>query len=376
VMAALAVILFAGFLFLRRNRLLLLDDRVLLLLLILFTANNVVSSLLSIEKGSSTLLSLLWFLVILIPVSLSRFGLKDREEFIGRWIEPAAICILLVIFLFMSARFGTMLLREGFIFKRIGFRFLGTSTTADMVVMLGAVGYGWFRKKEEPKYLWAGFIYLLLGGFSIFLTLDRGGMAAYFVVMVILLAHDYRRLIILMVMAGVLVYLATRLPKLYNIRYLFDYLYLRYRLLQILKGHQLASFRSAWFIIRDHWLLGVGTNNFNAFSKLYGRPWGYAHNFILQFWAENGLFGMVFGLSIIGLFIRRWIRTLRDSRLRFSLLGVGAGFVGILVGNLTNSTLWLLQVALPFWALAGIIGSVYGDAFGRNGASGAAERRS
>jgi len=126
-----------------------------------------------------------------------------------------------------------------------------------------------------------------------------------------------------------------------GLKHLFDFLYSKQSLERLMNVGQFASFRAAWGMIKNHWLMGVGTNNFSAFSKQYGihRWYAYAHNFILQFWAENGLFGMIFGLSIIGLVIYRWLKSFRRYRYKYIALGLGASFIGMLVGNLTNSTI-------------------------------------
>ncbi|MGQ9614939.1 MAG: hypothetical protein ACUVWJ_00890 [Spirochaetota bacterium] len=73
----------------------------------------------------------------------------------------------------------------------------------------------------------------------------------------------------------------------------------------------MATFKSSRDMIKDHWLPGMGTNNFSKFSKQYGvgRLYAYAHNFVLQFWAKNGLFGTIFGLSIMATVIYRWLKS-------------------------------------------------------------------
>jgi len=80
---------------------------------------------------------------------------------------------------------------------------------------------------------------------------------------------------------------------------------------------------------------------------------------VLQFWAENGLFGMIFGLSIIGSVIYRWLKSWKLYEYKWIAFGVGASFICMLVGNLSNSTIWLLKIALPFWLLAGVISAIY-----------------
>jgi O-antigen ligase len=110
-------------------------------------------------------------------------------------------------------------------------------------------------------------------------------------------------------------------------------------------------------MIKGHWFLGVGTRNFPRLVRSYGSgAWfAYAHNLVLQLWAENGILGMLLGVYIIGLVVFRWIRALRMHARRFDVLGTGASFLGIVIGNLTNSTIWMMKIAVPFWFLAGVI---------------------
>jgi len=360
-MAGLLTLSFIGFLFFKRNRKLLIEDKTLLVLALLFTVNCVISSLLSINKLESSLLSLVWLLVILLPVSFSRFSLDDDKNFLVRWILPASIVAAMIIVFYVMIFFLITVFKEGLIFKRYSFYYLGTTTTADVLIMLSGVGYGWWRQKKKKRYRWLGFIYLLLCAFGMFTTLDRGGILALFVVIVILLSYDYKRLILFFIIIGVLIFLSYKVKSLHVLRYPFDYLTTRYRLQILEKGQQLDTFHSAWLMIRDHWLMGVGTNNFSTFSKQYGsgKWYAYAHNFILQFWAENGLFGMLLGLSIIGLVLYRWARVLKLHSLKYVMLGIGVSYIGMLIGNLTNSSIWKVKIALPFWIIAGIIATAY-----------------
>jgi len=360
-MAACAVFFFIAALFFADRRRIVLSDTPFLLLLGLFTLNNVISSLFSIDRATSAALSLLWFLVILIPVASVRFSLDGNDDFVMRLILPFSIGAAVVIVAYMSVGFGITLAREGLAFRRYSFKWLGTSQTADTMVMLGCLGYGWFRQKRAETHRWLGFVYLLMCAFGLFLTLDRGGIAAYFVVMIILLAHDWKRLILLFVLLAVLVFLSYKIESLHVLRYPFDYLTARYRFEIVKSGQQIDTFRTSWLIIRDHWLLGVGTNNFSKFTKEYGNGhwYAYAHNFILQFWAENGIFGMGFGLSIMGLVISRFFRALKHSSSRYVVLGTGCAFIGMLLENLTNSTIWIIKIALPFWLIAGMLCHFY-----------------
>ena len=164
----------------------------------------------------------------------------------------------------------------------------------------------------------------------------------------------------LFVILGVVLLLSFRIEFLSSIRYLYSFLYDKLEIEGLMGYTQIASFKTAWNMIKDNWLLGVGTNNFWTFSDLYGRrKFAYAHNIVLQFWAENGLFGMIFGLGIIGLVIYRWLKSFKLYKYKYIALGMGASYIAMLVGQLTNSTIWAFQSAVPFWLLVGAINAIY-----------------
>jgi len=337
------------------------QDRVFLTLLFLFVLNNVVSSLLSIEKAESASLSLVWFLMIFIPMSYVRFSLNKKNDFFMRRIVPVSFYASLIILVYLLVVFLKNTATAGLYFGRYSFYFLGPATTPDTIVMLSGIGYGFLRQKGKGVYRWLGFLFILFCIFGTMLTYDRGGFIAIFVVSIILLSTDYKRLLIFLGLIGILIYLILTVSLLQQLRHLFDFFYSSQSIERLMNTAQLATFRSAWGMIKDHWLMGVGTNNFSAFSKNYGvgKWYAYAHNFILQFWAENGLFGMGFGLSMIGLLIYRWLKSFKHYEYSHIAFGVGVSFIGMLIGNLTNSTIWIVKIALPFWLLAGVMNAVY-----------------
>jgi O-antigen ligase len=355
------LLVFIFSLFFKSKRVFLFKDRALLILLVLFVVNNVISSLLSPNKLESTLLSLLWFLVIFVPMSYAGFSIKSNDFFV-KWIVPVSMILALLNLLYQSGMFIYTSLDQGLIFKRYKFFFIGRTATIDVIVMLSGLGYGWFRQKDNRKNLWLGFFYLLFCNFGMILTNDRGGLIALFIVTVLLLSFDYKRLIIyvVMILAGFsLTFMGDSFKDLQHF-YIYIKSLIANKPLRDVVG-QVHAFRAAVEMIKDNWLLGVGTNNFLKFSKQYwrGRGFSYAHNIVLQFWAENGLFGMIFGLSIIGLVIYRWLKSWKLYRYKYVALGTGASFIGILVGNLSNSTIWILYIALPFWLLGGVLSAIY-----------------
>jgi O-antigen ligase len=261
----------------------------------------------------------------------------------------------------MITAFLLTLAREGLVFTQYHFRFLGKAQTADTLVMLSGIGYGWLRERDNRRFRWIGFIYLLAGAAGVFLTRDRGGVMAYFAVCILLLITDYRRLLVLFGLIAVGIGLSFRVEALEDIRYLFDYFTTKRGFEGLKVGSTLDTFKAAWLMIQDHWLMGVGTNNFSAHSTQYnlGNWYAYAHNIVLQFWAENGLFGMLLGLGIIGVVLYRWAKSFRLSQGKRIAYGFGVSFIGLLIGQMTNTTIWIVSIALPFWIIAGVLNGVY-----------------
>jgi O-antigen ligase len=184
---------------------------------------------------------------------------------------------------------------------------------------------------------------------------------AFFFMSILLLSFDYKRLAVFLVFIGVVVGMILFVDAFSSLRRMIDYLYLKATQKELLELQQISSFRAAWEMAIDHWLLGVGTNNFSKFSAQYGPKisWAYAHNLILQFWAENGIFGMILNLSIIGVVIARWVKSCTYYRYKYIALGIGASFIGLFIGNMTNSTVYILKIGILFYLLAGLMSSVY-----------------
>jgi len=357
-------ILFIAFIFallFKNKRDLIFSDMQLLILTSLFTLSCIISSLLSVDKLTSTLISLVWFPVIFIPNTYVRFSLNNENNFFIKVIIPVSFLIVFLILFQLYFQFFYNLATKGLIIKRYTAKFLGKASTPDMLVMLGGIGYGWIMQKEGEKFRWLGFLFLLACFFGSILTYDRGGVVSFFVLMIILLSFDYKRLIILLIFTAIAVFLIFKIDVLKRFEHIFNFLYSEKVQKRLASGAQLATFKGAWEMIKDHWLLGVGTNNFAKHIRNYGvkRFYTYAHNFVLQFWAENGLFGMIFGLSIIGLILYRWAKSWKKYEYKWIALGLGASFICMLIGNLSNSTIWILKVALPFWLIGGAINAIY-----------------
>ena len=360
-MWALLLLAFFGALFFKQKRIFLFRDKLLLVLIIALTINNIISSLFAIDNPKTTLLSAAWFFALFIPMSYVRFSLNEDNDFFIKWILPVGFIISLVILLYMYVLFLHHTVTVGLEFERYKFLTLGLASTPDILLLLGGLGYGWLRQKEGNRYKWLGLAYLIASLFGMLLAFDRGGIMAFFFMSILLLSFDYKRLIVFFAFIGVIIALILFVDVFEGLRRMIDYLYLEATHKELLESQQISTFRAAWEMAFDHWLLGVGTNNFSKYSTQYGPKigWAYAHNVVLQFWAENGIFGMMLNLTIIGVVIGRWAKSFKKYKYKYVALGIGASFIGLFIGNLTNSTIYILKIGILFYLLAGLMSSVY-----------------
>ena len=352
---------FFGALFFKQKRMFLFKDRLLLVLVIALTVNNIISSLFAIDNPKTTLLSVLWFFALFVSMSYVRFSLTKDNDFFVRWILPVGFIISLLILLYMYVLFFYHSVTTGFEFGRYTFLTMGKASTPDIILILGGLGYGWLRQKGGERYKWLAFVYLIACLIGMLLAFDRGGVMAFFFMSILLLSFDYKRLIAFFAIVGVIVASILILNVFENLRRMIDYLYLGATRKELLESQQISTFRASWEMIRDHWLLGVGTNNFSKYSDQYGPKiwWAYAHNVVLQFWAENGVIGMILNLAIIATVIVRWLKSFEKYRYKYVALGIGASFIGLFIGNMTNSTIYLVKIGLLFYLLAGLMSAVY-----------------
>ena len=360
-MWAVLLIAFLGALFFKQKRRFLFRDKLLLVLIIALTINNIISSLFAIDNPKTTLLSATWFFALFIPMSYVRFSLTRENDFFIKWILPICFVISLVILLFMYILFLYHTVTDGLEFERYTFLTLGKASTPEFILLLGGLGYGWLREKDEELFKWLGFLYLIACLAGMLLAFDRGGVMAFFFMSILLLSFDYKRLIAFFVIIGVIVVSILFLDVFEGLRRMIDYLYLGVTHKELLESQQISTFRAAWEMILEHWFLGVGTNNFAKYSEQYGPKiwWTYAHNIVLQFWAENGIFGVLLNLTIIGIVIGRWAKSFKKYKYKYAALGIGASFIGLFIGNMTNSTVYILKITILFFLLAGLMSSVY-----------------
>jgi O-antigen ligase len=347
--------------FFKEKRVFLFRDKLLLTVIIMLTVNNIVSSLFAIDNPKSTFLSALWFVFLVSPMFYVRFSLNEDSDFFVRRILPIGLVFSLVILVYLFSSFIYHSTTVGFEFKRYTFLTMGTASTPDFVLVLGGLGYGWIRQKEGNKYRWLGLLFLLACFSGMFLAFDRGGVMAFFIMSMLLLSFDYKRLLVFIFLCGVMVFLIMTVDAFNGLKRMIDYLYLQATKRELLESQQISTFRAGWEMSLDHWLLGVGTNNFSKYSEQYGPRiwWTYAHNIVLQWWAENGIMGLILNLTIVGTVIGRWLKSFKSYKYKYVALGIGASFIGHFIGNLTNCTIYIVKIGINFYLLAGLMSSIY-----------------
>lgn len=114
-------------------------------------------------------------------------------------------------------------------------------------------------------------------------------------------------------------------------------------------ARRLGYWRDALKIIRAYPLVGVGIGNFNLpLSR-------YAHNFLLQIWAEMGILGLVSFAWIVGATLISCFKKLKSSTYKSKIIGFLTANVIFLIHNFFDFTFFLPEVVLIWWIVLGSI---------------------
>ena len=113
--------------------------------------------------------------------------------------------------------------------------------------------------------------------------------------------------------------------------------------------------QESWGMIKDNWLGGAGLAGYKEVfpayhEKDYFEVFPYPHNFVLNFWSEMGLFGLiVFLLIVIRFFwlnMACWIKSLLRNKVCLGLLGV---MLVILIHGLVDNPYFKNDLSVMFW---------------------------
>jgi len=132
---------------------------------------------------------------------------------------------------------------------------------------------------------------------------------------------------------------------------------------------RLPLWRSSWAMIRDHWLLGVGPDNFlYQYRTRYILPeaWkepnlSHPHNFALDFWSRLGVGGLIAlaGMIVFGARAARRARGSSVAGVRALASGISAALLAALAHGLVDNSFFLVDLAsltLAYLALLATMG--------------------
>ena len=113
---------------------------------------------------------------------------------------------------------------------------------------------------------------------------------------------------------------------------------------------------TGWHIIRRNFLFGSGPAGYSLYYPLYrcfgAREAQYAHNFIVQIWAELGAIGVFLFLSFTVFVVRA---ALCDPEKKYYILPALAGFLTFLFNSLFEYSFYHSSLFLDFCLCAGLI---------------------
>lgn len=187
----------------------------------------------------------------------------------------------------------------------------------------------------------------VLVGVALLLTFSSGAwLGALASSVAVLLALGYRRFAIPLGVAGVLALAAVSTLAVVGV------LPERFNPLRQAGVIRIDLWLSSLAMLRDHPLFGVGLDNFTyLYQQVYIREGGTAepnlshpHNWLLHFWLELGLLGLI---AFLWLVARFWqLARLRGGWLAAGLIGA---MTATLVHGLIDQSYFLVDLAFLFW---------------------------
>ncbi len=129
---------------------------------------------------------------------------------------------------------------------------------------------------------------------------------------------------------------------------------------------RLSVWDAAWRMLGDHWVFGLGPDNFLTHYRAYMRPdaWrepniSHPHNLVFDAWLSTGIFGLIALLLVLVLFWKTWQRARyrANGELDPYTFGVGGAMLATLVHGLVDHSYFLPELAAVFWMLvaAGVL---------------------
>ena len=207
-----------------------------------------------------------------------------------------------------------------------------------------------------------------LGVLNVVLTVARGGYIAFFVSACILLLYYFFQLQLFTwrnvgyaAAAGILglivLFQVVSFDKV--IRQFTGHVSLSGILSGASYNERVEMFQVAENAWREHPIVGIGPGSFGPYEAEHpyimpDHGWRIVNNEYIELLAENGLIGLLSLLVLFGIVILRSIKALLQTKDRFIhavLLGVLAGFIGILIQYNTFSILYIVHI----WFTIGLL---------------------
>jgi O-antigen ligase len=282
-----------------------------------------------------------WFLLTL-GFAVSVFGILQHFTFNGKlyWLREMR---------YGGIPFGPYVNRNHF----AGF--------VELIIPLG-VSLLLLRAEERDRLPLLGVLTLMPIG-ALFLSASRGGIAAFFLelglllILAVLRGHAGKQLVagavLLLVAGGFVVWLgAGRALDRFE----------SYRKLEVTEARRAEMLRDSWRIFLDHPVAGTGLGTlkeiFPQYETLYdGAIVSHTHNDYVEGLAETGIIGGIIGACFLALLLQgAWRRiTLADHRLDLALhLGAVAACCALLAHSLVDFNLHIPANALIFLTLAAL----------------------
>jgi O-antigen ligase len=218
-----------------------------------------------------------------------------------------------------------------------------------------ALGF-FFSRQGRVERLLVG-VTLALGGGALILTHTRAAWASFVVAFVVFLSLGWRHKWVSVkgIAASLVLSILIMLP--FSVRLFF-------RLTASDEGAGFARVhlaQLAWNMIQDHWITGVGINNFGLVIQDYLSPdlrgkWIYlVHNKYLLVFAETGIVGLIFFLLILLEIAYLCVRCMQSDNRLIALVALG-----ILSGLLCHSAHMMVDIFNSrlavelFWTIAAL----------------------
>ncbi|MFA6534346.1 MAG: O-antigen ligase family protein [Patescibacteria group bacterium] len=141
---------------------------------------------------------------------------------------------------------------------------------------------------------------------------------------------------------------------------------------------RLSMWGETWQMLKDHWFLGAGLGGYQTalipyHQAKYLEIFLYPHNFVLNFWVDLGLAGLLTFVYIIGKFFRLGAEALKHQNIKTPLRSASAGqvlklkplvvgliavMVVILVHGLVDVPYFKNDLAALWWVVVGLMSSI------------------